>query len=121
MKYFKNIETNEVFAYDETYANDLPYINQAIKNGWVDISDSWPPNPTITKEQLLAGCKAKAKQLLEETDWVEVPSVSDASNEVHLANLLEFLSYRTQLRKLAVSPEENPTWPEKPDSIWKNT
>jgi len=43
MKYFKNPE-NEVYGYDDTQ-QDL--IDQAIANGWIDVTGSWPPPPVM--------------------------------------------------------------------------
>jgi hypothetical protein len=62
MKYYKNTQTNEVFAFDETDATQLPYMQEKIDAGYQDVSDSWPPVQThiepepiqVTKEELLA-------------------------------------------------------------------
>lgn len=60
MKYYKNLETSEIFGYDETYPNDEPLIQAAIDAGWEDVSNFHPPQIEIeestepTKEQLLA-------------------------------------------------------------------
>jgi hypothetical protein len=75
-----------------------------------------PPAPTY--EQSLEICKSQAKFNLEETDWVEVPSVSDASNTPHLLNLTEFIEYRNQVRALVVNPVADPTWPTRPTAVW---
>jgi hypothetical protein len=48
--------------------------------------------------------KARATQLLKETDWVEVPSVSDTTKTPHLTNFSEFMDYRMELRAIAVNP-----------------
>lgn len=54
MKYFKN--NNEVYGYDEDQ-QDL--IDQAIENGWEDITDSWPPMiPEPTPEEIAAAVSA---------------------------------------------------------------
>ena len=49
MKYFKS-QTGDVFGYDETYENDLPYIEAAIQAGWIDVTGSWPPVPVELPE-----------------------------------------------------------------------
>ena len=41
MRYFKN-KQNEVYGYDDTQ-QDL--IDQAIANGWEEVTASWPPPP----------------------------------------------------------------------------
>lgn len=40
MKYFKNTENNEVYGYD---ADQQDLADEAIANGWEDITGSWPP------------------------------------------------------------------------------
>jgi len=59
--------------------------------------------------------KQQAMRLLQETDWVEVPSVSDTTKIPHLGNFSEFMDYRLALRAIAVNPpvsvEEYPVLP----------
>lgn len=65
--------------------------------------------------------KAKASMLLQDTDWVENPSVIDANNTPHLLNKNDFDSYRIALRVIAVNPQEgNITFPVKPIAQWSN-
>lgn len=63
--------------------------------------------------------KQQAMRLLKETDWVEVPSVSDTTKIPHLGNYTEFMDYRLALRLIAVNPpvvvEKLPVLPEE---IW---
>ena len=40
MQYFKNPETQEVYGYD---ADQQDLADEAIANGWEDITGSWPP------------------------------------------------------------------------------
>lgn len=66
-----------------------------------------------------AANKAQAESLLKETDWVEVPSVSDVNRIPHLANYEEFMSYRMALRTIAVTPSVTVTeWPVLPTENW---
>lgn len=80
-----------------------------------------PPPPAPTPEEIQAQNKAIASQLLTDTDWVEVPSVSDPANNPHLINLADFLSYRNALRAIAVNPPATPVdpWPAKPAESWE--
>lgn len=71
-----------------------------------------------TEEELLILNKNKAKFLLSETDWVEIPSVTDSKRTPHLSNLNDFLDYRCELRSIVLNPSVNPTWPEKPENKW---
>ena len=43
MKYFRNLETQDVFGYDE---DQQALIDQAIEAGWEEVTDSWPPLAT---------------------------------------------------------------------------
>lgn len=91
-----------------------------------DVVDSWeeidynrknpPPPPPPTIEQN----KTTAMNMLSETDWVEVPSVSDPNNTPHLTNKAEFDTYRLWLRAFAVNPEAGEIqWPVKPVEVWE--
>lgn len=62
----------------------------------------------------------KAKILLQETDWCEIPSVRNINNTPHLINATEFDSYRLWLRNIVVnkiSDVEN--WLDKPKESWQ--
>ena len=63
--------------------------------------------------------KQRAMDLLKETDWVELPTVFDRSYSPHLINHLDFYTYRSDLRKIAVYPVEGDIpWPVKPNEQW---
>jgi hypothetical protein len=63
--------------------------------------------------------KLIASQLLSQTDWVELPSVSNPAVNPHLLNLNEFLTYRESLRAIAVNPPVTvQKWPVKPNEVW---
>jgi len=64
--------------------------------------------------QPLQDCKTKAKQLLINSDWSELPSVIE-----QLENANEWKSYRMEIRKYIINPIENPTFPSEPKTIWK--
>ena len=73
-----------------------------------------PPEPPTAEEN-----KMTAIGLLQETDFAEYPSVSDISKIPHLANAAEFISYRDQVRVIAVTPIAGDlTWPTKPQEVW---
>lgn len=74
-----------------------------------------PPPPPPTAEQN----KAKAVQLLTETDWVNQPDVIDPNVNPHLLNQSAFISYRAALRSIAINPQSgNLDWPTKPQEQW---
>ena len=68
----------------------------------------------IDKEE----CKAKASALLYETDWTTIPDVADPANSPYLTNQAEFISWRSQIRQLAVNPVVNPVFPPTPQAVW---
>jgi hypothetical protein len=64
--------------------------------------------------------KQQASSLLQATDWVELPSVSDPASTPYLTNANAFLAYRSALRAIAVNPPSEPTvFPSKPDEVWE--
>jgi len=65
--------------------------------------------------------KAIAQGFLFSTDWVEIPSVTDISNNPHLLNKEEFLTYRAKIRVLAVTPPINEVnWEQPPSAQWSS-
>lgn len=71
------------------------------------------------RQTQLAGVnKAKAQKLLQETDWTEIPSVSNTSNPHHLVNAADFVTYRIALRVIAINPTYNATFPTIPTEQW---
>jgi hypothetical protein len=66
----------------------------------------------------VTNCKLNAQSLLKDTDWTEIPSVTNTANTPHLINSSDFISYRNSLRELAVNPISNPTWPPLPTEQW---
>lgn len=43
MKYFRNPTTQEVFGYEEREDTQIPLMENAIADGYSDITGSWPP------------------------------------------------------------------------------
>lgn len=63
--------------------------------------------------------KQKATSLLQNTDWVELPSVSDPSVNPHLVNKTDFIAYRASLRAIAIAPPVVVAqWPATPVEHW---
>jgi len=118
MEYYQNPANQEVYGYDPATQQDL--IDQAIANGWVNVTGNWPPIPTPS-EPTAEDNKAKAKQLLADTDWSEVPSVNDQSLSPHLDNGAAFVAYRSAIRSIAVNPVAGDiVWPAQPKAQWGN-
>lgn len=116
MIYYKDLVNDVVYGYDETEESQLPYIQQAIDNGWENITSNWPlpPEPPTAEEN-----KATASQLLTATDWTTIADVVDPINSPYLANQAEFITYRNLVRQIAVySTAGDLVWPVKPTEIW---
>jgi hypothetical protein len=77
-----------------------------------------PPAPT--EAELIETCKVQAELYLEQTDWSEIPSVSDQANAIYLVNVQDFINYRVQIRALRVNPVANPVFPTMPTPQWSS-
>lgn len=64
--------------------------------------------------------KNQASELLSQTDWTTIPDVSDpAVSNPYLANATEFVTYRNQVRQIAVYPPVVvEVWPVQPQEVW---
>jgi len=65
----------------------------------------------VTTQSQKDDCKAKAKQLLSQTDWAVLPDVG-------LANSANFVTYRGILRGLVISPVVDAVFPDAPVAIF---
>lgn len=66
--------------------------------------------------------KNQAVSLLQQTDWTSIPDVANpAVSNPYLTNQAAFLSYRSQIRAIAVNPPVlvDP-WPVCPNEIWSS-
>ena len=65
--------------------------------------------------------KATAVSLLQQTDWVELPSVSNPQiSKPYLANQAEFIAYRNSVRQYAVYPIAGTIdWAQVPQEVWE--
>lgn len=65
--------------------------------------------------------KQKAVILLQQTDWTSIADIADpVVSNPYLMNRPEFLSYRSQVRSIAVYPTPDAVFPEQPTAIWSN-
>ena len=82
---------------------------------WTVANTPVPPSP-LTAEQN----KKTAIGLLQETDWTQIPSVSDSAlSNPYLANKNEFDGYRNAVRQYALNPVAGDiTWPTIPQEVW---
>jgi hypothetical protein len=82
---------------------------------WTVANTPIPPTPPTASDN-----KATAVQLLQQTDWTQIPSVSDpALSNPYLANKNEFDIYRNSVRQYALNPVAGDiTWPTLPQEVW---
>ena len=118
MVYYKDLTNNEVYGYDETEPSQLPYIQQAIDNGWENITGSYPyPAPPPTA----ADNKATASSLLAGTDWTTIADVASPTNNPYLGNQADFIAYRNTIRAIAVYPPAGEiVWATAPVAVWES-
>jgi hypothetical protein len=97
---------------------DAVLIDGAWTQVW-QVTELDPEQKAQKEAQNKAQNKQQASTLLTESDWVEIPSVSDTTNTPHLVNYAEFITYRLALRAIAVNPPTTPAvFPAKPDEVW---
>lgn len=64
--------------------------------------------------------KDNAKILLAETDYTEIPSVTNPTSKLYLTNGSEFVVYRDAIRAIAVNPTIDAVFPPKPVAQWSS-
>jgi hypothetical protein len=107
-------------VFSEGYASEFIEAPDEVTFGWLLENGEWFPPAGPTPEQIQAQNKSQSMSLLQATDWVELPSVSDPTSTPYLTNANEFLSYRSALRAIAVNPPSEPAvFPSKPDEVWE--
>jgi hypothetical protein len=82
---------------------------------WTVANTPIPPSPPTAE-----GNKQIAISLLQQTDWTQIPSVSDpALSNPYLANKNAFDIYRNSVRQYALNPVAGDiTWPTIPQEVW---
>jgi hypothetical protein len=73
----------------------------------------------VTIQAQKDSCKEQASALLYATDWTTIPDVADLANSPYLTNQAEFISWRSQIRELAVNPTSDPVFPTQPTPVWE--
>jgi len=100
------------------YEHSHQIFAECVAGKYGEIAEYVEPPPYITTAE---DNKNIAKELLQQTDWVNQPDVIDTTLTPHLLNHSEFISYRSALRAIAVnSVEGNLEWPVKPQEQWSS-
>jgi hypothetical protein len=64
----------------------------------------------------------KASSLLYSTDWTTITDVASPTNNPYLSNQAAFISYRNEIRKIAVNPPAGDiVWAVQPTPVWVYT
>ena len=105
------------FTYEEFFVQTYTYTNGVWGIGNQEFYDN---QINAYNEQLKASCKQKASELLYATDWTTIADVANPVNNPYLLNQADFITYRNAVRKLAVNPVTNPTFPIKPTEQWSS-
>jgi hypothetical protein len=95
--------------------NELPEWALNAEAAWQVANTPFPPLPPTADEN-----KQTAILFLQETDWTELPSVSNPEiSNPYLSNVNEFSQYRNEIRKVAINPIAGDLiWPTIPNENW---
>lgn len=114
MKYFIETITNDVFAFEDDGSQDALITAQMHPMSEEEIAKHLEQPDNSLMEN-----KAEAEKRLASTDWVNQPDVYDPLNSPYLTNRDAYISYRSQVRVIAVNPiAGNLDWPTEPTAIW---
>ena len=109
-------------VYNPILQNQNEGTPECIEGKWYQ---TWMVSPATAQEIEYRETNAKSENglaavnLLKESDWAEVPSVSNPEMKPYLENVQEWLEYRAALRKIAIQPPVEVTeWPQKPSEQW---
>lgn len=93
----------------------LPSWVNCCLDAWTVANTPVPPSPPTAEQN-----KQTAISLLQQTDWTQIPSVSDpALSNPYLANKNAFDLYRNSVRQYALNPVAGDiTWPTIPKEVW---
>jgi len=105
----------EFWDQDNENITTLPSWTDCCLAAWTTANTPVPPSPPTAEEN-----KQYAIGLLQQTDWTQIPSVSDpALSNPYLANKNAFDIYRNSVRQYALNPVAgNITWPTIPQEVW---
>lgn len=106
---------NKIWCLDGDSYDGLQWSDSSPKPSQAELDALWVP----TQEEFAKKeCKAQASKLLYETDWTTIADVANPANSPYLKNQAEFVSWRSQIRALAVNPVVDPVFPPKPNEVW---
>lgn len=103
----------------DQYEHTRQIFNECVEGKWGVIAEYVPPPPYVPTAE---DNKQIAVNLLTQTDWTTIPDVADpALSNPYLTNQAEFITFRNQVRPIAINPTPgNLTWPQTPVATWSN-
>jgi len=114
---------NTYLPYDQTtqvLTQVAPYIKDAVVYT-IQVEQMTPEQLAQYQAGVAAQIGAQAQSLLSATDWTTIPSVADpAQSNPYLTNQAEFISWRSQVRAIAVTPSYTSVIPPQPKDTWSN-
>lgn len=116
-------QVNPYNVFEASYASQFVQAGDEVTFGWRLIDGAWIPPEGPSEEQIKAQNKALASQLLADTDWTATVDIADQRySNPYLVNQGDFISYRSQVRKIAVNPPSTlvTAWPVKPTEVWSS-
>lgn len=114
-------QVDPVTVFSPEYAAGFIEAPDEVTFGWSLVDGVWTAPPEPTPEQIQAQNKASATLFLQATDWTAPTSISDpVESQPYLANRQAFLSYRSQVRAIAINPPTTlvTNWPDLPEEQW---
>lgn len=109
-------------VFNESYASQFIEAPDNVTFNWSLVNGEWV-EPVVTPSEIQMQNKTKASSLLQSTDWTATVDISNPQySNPYLMNQNEFLSYRSQVRQIAVNPPTTlvTDWPTKPTEIWSS-
>lgn len=108
--------------FQESYAAMFMQAPDNVTYKWTYSNGEFLPPAGPTPEQIQAENKNKASILLQETDWTCTIDITNPQySNPYLMNQEEFLTYRSQVRAIAVNPPTTPAvFPAKPNEVWSS-
>jgi hypothetical protein len=87
----------------------------------VKVEQMTPEQLAAYQASVAAQIGAQAQALLSSTDWTTIPSVADpAQSDPYLTNQAQFISWRSQVRAIAITPTYTSVIPAQPTDTWSN-
>ena len=118
-----NLVVNVVTA-DDDFAQSQGWIlcPEGVGIGWGYDGITFTPPANPTPEEIQQQNKQQATQLLQQTDWTCTVDINNPQySNPYLTNQNEFLTYRSQVRAIAVNPPTTlAVFPDAPTEVWSN-